>query len=213
MLTKQDIIAHIKESLASRKEQPGVNEAMMVASYALLAARCKAMEHYALHWIEVAFDGTNSRIKQQIGILHDVIEDTDWTATDLRAIGFDERVVAGVEAMTRDEEKESYFDFIERCSQNAYALDVKMNDLRHNLNHSRNDFLIDEKGRMRVNRYIISYQYLLAVKKDRIEAGLPIEKFVAQTPRLGRETAKRVLESEGRKLPSIRQKFSGLLPA
>ena len=48
--------------------------------------------------------------------------------------------------MTRDEENnEDYFSFIERCSQDPYAIDVKLADLRHNLDQSRNNFIPSEK--------------------------------------------------------------------
>jgi len=215
MLTKQQIFDHIKESCAQRDTKPGINEAMSIASHSLMEEVDKTGTDYALHWTTVAFDSTHSHIKKQIGILHDVIEDTDWTIEDLEALGFDERVIRGVKAMTRDEENnEDYFSFIERCSQDPYAIDVKLADLRHNLDQSRNNFIPNEKDLMRIQKYIVSYQYLVAVKQRKIEAGSPVEDFAASFFEKDRnyDLLTPVFEKEGRTLAKsdLSKKFSGL---
>ena len=71
------------------------------------------------------------------------MEDTngDWMIADLRLAGFSERVLAGVDAMTK-RPGEDYYAFIMRCSLNEDALDVKLKDLHHNLTLSRNDFTL-----------------------------------------------------------------------
>ena len=110
--------------------------------------------------------------------MHDVIEDTDWRIEDLEELGFDQRVIDGVKAMTRNEENnEDYFSFIERCSKDPYAIDVKLADLRHNLSQSRNNFIPGTHDLMRIQKYIVSYQYLVAVKQGSIQAGYPVETF------------------------------------
>jgi (p)ppGpp synthase/HD superfamily hydrolase len=181
MINKKQIIEHIAESCAKRNIKPGINEAIYIASYALMDVIDKSGEDYSLHWLKVALDSTRSSIKIQIGILHDVIEDTDWTLDDLRQLGFDERVISGVHAMTRDEQNdESYFSFIERCSKDPYAIDVKLNDLRHNLDQSRNTAIVSERDLERIKKYNVSYQYLLAIKSKRIQHGTTVENFAAE---------------------------------
>lgn len=213
-LTKQQIINHLKDSLTARNEQPGVNEAIFITSFAMLEARDKSGDHYGLHWSGVAFDVPKSDVERQIAILHDLLEDTDWTDNDLREVGFSERVIAGVVTMTRDEENESYFDFIERCSKNPDALHVKLSDLRNNMDQSRNKFTIGERDMNRINRYALSYQYLKAVEEGMIVAGLPIEDFVHKHPlKMDKSVVTRVFAEQGRKLPTIKTAFKAFNPA
>jgi|GEM_PF-335148 len=213
-LTKEQIIAHIEESLKARNEKPGVNEAALISSFAMLDKRDKSGDHYALHWAGVAFDGPKSDIERQIAILHDVLEDTDWTEDNLREIGFSKRVIAGVVSMTRNEEKnESYFDFIERCSRNTDALRVKKSDLRNNMDQSRNTFSITQRDVNRINRYIVSYQYLKAVEEGIVKAGSPIEKFIVQYPsKMKSDILRALFADQGRKLPTIKPAFKRLSP-
>lgn len=65
--------------------------------------------------------------------LHDVLEDTDTTAADLRAAGFSVRVVAIVEALTR-REGETYAAFIDRVAADPSAARIKRADIGDNLN-------------------------------------------------------------------------------
>lgn len=211
-LTKQQIIDDIKANLAETGQKPWVSEANYIASRAFLGVKDKSGKDYAIHWLTVAFDGTNSDIKRQIGLLHDLLEDTDWTADDLRDLGFDERVVQGVIAMTRDEENESYFDFIERCAKDPYAIDVKLKDLRHNLDGTRYTTTMTERDVYRTNKYIISYNYLVAVKQGKIQPGSPVEDFVASHKELNTKAAQYVLNHEGRQLPKTFKKGRGLTP-
>lgn len=71
-----------------------------------------------------------------IAVLHDVVEDCDVSLDDLRALGMPERVVVGVDALSRRAD-ESYNDFIGRAMLNRDALIVKRADLLDNMNLSR----------------------------------------------------------------------------
>lgn len=59
--------------------------------------------------------------------LHDVLEHTDATATDLRAQGVPDEVVGLVEVLSR-RPGEEYLDFIGRVTQDPVAVAVKMAD-------------------------------------------------------------------------------------
>ncbi|WP_432156071.1 HD domain-containing protein [Streptomyces sp. bgisy153] len=65
------------------------------------------------------------------GLLHDVVEDTEWTAERLLAVGVPERVVAIVEAVT-NEEGQAYEDKIRRIASDPLATLVKIADNAHN---------------------------------------------------------------------------------
>lgn len=218
-LTKQQIIDHVKQNCAETEQNPGLSEAWFIVTFAFLGDKDKSGKDYVEHLRNVAFRNTDSYIKQQIGILHDLVEDKDWELDDLCALGFDERVVSGVDAMTR-REGESYFDFVERCTLHEYAIDVKINDLTHNQNHARNTAVIGDYETMRSNKYMISMQYLLAVKKGTIKAGSPVEEFAAKFLKgdPNYEVMRPVFEREGRTLPpqnksgGLKSQFGGLKP-
>lgn len=68
--------------------------------------------------------------------LHDVLEDTPITASDLAAQGIDARVIDAVEAITRhdDEAPDAYYA---RVLANPAALRVKASDLADNASEAR----------------------------------------------------------------------------
>lgn len=71
-----------------------------------------------------------------VGMLHDVIEDTDVSYDDLRAEGFPEHIIEAVRCVTKEAgwDEESYFT---RIKANPIAREVKINDLMHNLDEYR----------------------------------------------------------------------------
>lgn len=75
-------------------------------------------------------------------LLHDLIEDTDWSAKDLYDEGFPAEVVEAIVQLTRSED-ETYEAYIARlCVDGSdMALRVKLADLGHNLERSRQDDL------------------------------------------------------------------------
>jgi len=70
---------------------------------------------------------------QAVALLHDVIEDTDWTAIDLIKGGIPQHIVDAVLILTR-EEGQPYFEFIEMIkSQGPLVIQVKIQDILHNI--------------------------------------------------------------------------------
>ena len=67
-----------------------------------------------------------------VGWLHDVVEDTPVTLTDLIDDGFNQDIVDAVNALTH-RINETYADYISRISLNPMATTVKLADLSHNL--------------------------------------------------------------------------------
>ncbi|MFE3429838.1 HD domain-containing protein [Streptomyces sp. NPDC059171] len=65
------------------------------------------------------------------GLLHDVIEDTDWTAEQLREAGVPDRVVCAVEAVT-NQRGVPYEVKVRRIALNRDATLVKIADNAHN---------------------------------------------------------------------------------
>jgi (p)ppGpp synthase/HD superfamily hydrolase len=90
---------------------------------------------YILHPLRVMF-GVSSETERIVAVLHDVVEDSDWTLEQLRAEGFSEPVLAALDCVTK-RENEDYFDFIARIKVNQLAITVKISDLHDNMNLAR----------------------------------------------------------------------------
>ncbi len=75
--------------------------------------------------------------EQKAGFLHDVVEDSDITLDDLRAEGVEEDVLAAVDLLTHRPGM-SYEDYVKNIvrSRNETAIQVKLNDLHHNLHRA-----------------------------------------------------------------------------
>lgn len=86
-----------------------------------------------LHPLEVGAIGKTD-IEKCVGFLHDVIEDSDLTSDDILDMGVDEEIVEILKILTHNKEI-PYFDYINSIldSGNEVAINVKLNDLKHNL--------------------------------------------------------------------------------
>ena len=93
--------------------------------------------------------------------LHDVLEDTTYTADDLRAAGISEDVIEGVEAMTR-RPGEAYLDFVRRAKENPLARQVKLADVLHNMDLTRLQTVDEAAIRRLEEKYLPALKILLA---------------------------------------------------
>lgn len=69
-------------------------------------------------------------------VLHDVVEDTNWTMEKLIAEEFDQEVITAVRLLTHDKTV-PYKKYIEAIKTNKIALKVKLADLEDNLDIKR----------------------------------------------------------------------------
>ena len=86
-----------------------------------------------------------------VALLHDVIEDTEYTFEDLRNMGFDNEVIEALMLMTRNKDI-PYMDYVAKIKHNPIAKAVKLADLQHNSDLSRLD-VVDEKALKRKEKY------------------------------------------------------------
>ena len=86
-----------------------------------------------------------------VALLHDVVEDTDYSIEDLRAMGFGENVCASLRLLTHDESV-PYLDYVNRIKDDPIARAVKLADLRHNSDLSRLD-TVTKKDEERIEKY------------------------------------------------------------
>ncbi len=96
-----------------------------------------------------------------IGLLHDIVEDTDVTPDELLQKGFTKEIVDAVVAITRKED-ESYETYIERVGKNELARKVKMADLEDNMNIRRLP-QITEDDLARLNNYVNAWRHLTSL--------------------------------------------------
>lgn len=91
-------------------------------------------------------------------VLHDVVEDTEWTVDRLRAEGFSESVLRALEAVTH-RAGEAYEDFIRRAAADPIGRRVKMADLEDNLDLSR-IVQVSDRDRARAEKYRRAIDFL-----------------------------------------------------
>lgn len=86
-----------------------------------------------------------------VALLHNVIEDTDYTIEDLVNLGFDKTVTDAIKLLTHTDDVD-YMDYIGAIKNNPVAKAVKLADLRHNSDLTRLD-VIDKKALDRKEKY------------------------------------------------------------
>lgn len=93
-------------------------------------------------------------------LLHDVVEDTDYTLSDLAEMGYPATVIDALTLLTHDSSV-PYMDYVKEIAPNPIARAVKMADLRHNSDLSRMDeHEIDEWALKRTEKYRTALRYL-----------------------------------------------------
>ena len=99
--------------------------------------RDKSGMPYVFHPFHLA-EGMRDEDTTIVALLHDVIEDTDTTLDDLKALGFSQAVLDAIALMTHDDEV-PYMDYVAAIKKNPIARAVKLADLRHNSDMTRLD--------------------------------------------------------------------------
>ena len=112
---------------------------------------------YVFHPFHLAEQMTDE-LSTVCALLHDVVEDTDYTFEDLAAMGFPEAVIEVLRLLTH-EESVPYMDYIKELSKNPTARLVKLADLRHNSDLTRLDE-IDGYALRRNEKYLNAIEFL-----------------------------------------------------
>ena len=128
-----------------------LERAIQIAVEAHAGAKDRGGKAYILHPISVMMRCETDEEKI-VAILHDVVEDTDWTFDSLREEGFTETVIEALKTVTKHSEDEDYDEFVQRSLKNEIGRKVKIADLRENLDVTRIGELTD-KDLERINKY------------------------------------------------------------
>lgn len=136
-----------------------LQRAIEIATQAHKGQVDKSGKEYIGHPLRVMEMGKTEEEKI-VGVLHDVVEDTDWTFERLEAEGFSKEVIDALRCVTKVCENENYDDFIERVKTNPLAVAVKINDLSDNMDIRRLPYLSD-KDVKRLKKYLKAYKKLI----------------------------------------------------
>lgn len=93
-----------------------------------------------------------------VALLHDVLEDSQITASYLKGAGFTCEIVDAIVLLTHDKSI-PYLDYIEAIKSNPLATKVKIADLKHNCDLSRLDNPTEE-DMARVRKYKMALSIL-----------------------------------------------------
>jgi (p)ppGpp synthase/HD superfamily hydrolase len=127
-----------------------LGKAIAIAAQAHQDQYDKAGAPYILHPLRMMLR-MSSETEMMAAVLHDVVEDTDWTLEQLRQAGFTEEVVQAVECLTH-RDHETYNEFVARVRTNVIARKVKLADLEDNMDMRRLGTLT-EKDTQRLHKY------------------------------------------------------------
>ena len=93
-----------------------------------------------------------------VALLHDVVEDTEYTLSDLIDMGFPSNVMEAIALMTHDDSV-PYLEYVAKIKHNPIAKAVKLADLRHNSDLTRLD-VVDERAIARAEKYAAAIRLL-----------------------------------------------------
>lgn len=142
------------------------DKAYLIVSDAFKDKVDKAGKPYIYHLIRVAnrinqnLDFEEIKILTTIALLHDIIEDTDWTEEDMSK-EFPKEVVDAVLLLTKIP-GQKYEDYISNLSSNIYSVIVKISDLEDNMDLTRLPHLGDYEIK-RLKKYHNTYIKLKSI--------------------------------------------------
>lgn len=134
-----------------------VEKALQIALDAHSGQVDKAGMPYIMHPIAVAAQ-QKTEDAFVVGLLHDVLEDSEYTEEDLEAQGIPKHIIEALLRLTHDKGK-PYFSYINRIKFNELAKAVKLADLRHNSDLSRLQH-VSEDDKKRVEKYAKAIEIL-----------------------------------------------------
>ncbi len=138
-------------------QQDLLEKAIGIAVAAHRGQRDRAGAPYILHPLRV-MGRLGSTEEKIVGILHDVVEDTDWTLEALAREGFPPLILEALDCVTK-REGEQYPDFVARSAKNPLATKVKLVDLEDNMDLRRNRD-VEEKDLPRFRKYVQAWRKL-----------------------------------------------------
>lgn len=133
-------------------------KAIAIAAEAFKNTLDKGGQPYILHCLRVMNNTQGDECVKCAAVLHDVVEDTEWTFEMLTREGFSDKTIGILHLITHQKET-SYQDYIKAISVSADATNIKLRDLEDNSNITRLKGL-RKKDMERLEKYHWAYIYL-----------------------------------------------------
>jgi (p)ppGpp synthase/HD superfamily hydrolase len=137
--------------------------AILIATKAHYKQKQRNGSPYILHPLHVMskIEPYGNYTMMTVAILHDVVEDTEYTYQMLSEEGISELVITSLKLLdfSNCNTDEEYFNQIKLLKQDVYAKAVKKEDLLHNLDVSRLP-KVSEKDILRMQKYKKAFIYL-----------------------------------------------------
>ena len=134
-----------------------LEKAISLAAEAHNGQKDKNDAPYILHPLRV-MARVQSDTEKIAAVLHDTIEDTDYTIEKLREKGYSEQVLEAIDCLTK-RDGEDYDKYLNRSISNPIAQKVKIADLEDNMDIRRFDVLKEEDLK-RLNKYLRAWKCL-----------------------------------------------------
>ncbi len=112
-----------------------LEKAIEIATIAHQKQVDKAGKPYIEHPLRV-MNNLKTTEEKIVGVLHDVVEDSDFTLLQLKELGFPEEIINAIDAITK-RPKEDYQVYLQRVISNPLAVKVKIADMKDNMNINR----------------------------------------------------------------------------
>lgn len=156
-MSSQELMIKCSFSLADETNDVLMDKAIRVLLEKHKGQVDKAGADYRLHPLRVAagVEDVNAKV---VALLHDVIEDTGTTPEDLANMGLPQNIIDGILSVTK-RDGESYKDFVIRASRNKLGHQVKVADIKDNMNLFRLK-KIEAEDAVRLNKYLQCYRFL-----------------------------------------------------
>lgn len=141
----------------NQSEQSMFDSALSIAKKAHKGQYDKAGVDYIEHPLFVA-SLVDTQEEKAVALLHDVLEDSPYTAEELILAGLPETVVSAVQILTK-KKGQDYQQYLELVKSSPIARRVKLADLKHNSDLSRLA-TVTEKDLERLEKYKKAIDYL-----------------------------------------------------
>lgn len=141
----------------NQSEQSMFDLVLSIAKKAHKGQYDKAGVDYIEHPLFVA-SLVDTQEEKAVALLHDVLEDSPYTAEELILAGLPETVVSAVQILTK-KKGQDYQQYLELVKSSPIARRVKLADLKHNSDLSRLA-TVTEKDLERLEKYKKAIDYL-----------------------------------------------------
>ena len=141
----------------NQPEQSMFDLALSIAKKAHKGQYDKAGVDYIEHPLFVA-SLVDTQEEKAVALLHDVLEDSPYTAEELILAGLPETIVSAVQILTK-EKGQDYQQYLELVKSSPIARRVKLADLKHNSDLSRLA-TVTEKDLEQLEKYKKAIDYL-----------------------------------------------------